>query len=246
MEVVGLLRRAALPLCLLGLVQWFMWSAEGGLSPDRLASPASYARVARVLDLAEHRTWHDDAVTRANTPFGTSSESTRAMDLVLLGGAAAGAPLVGFERALESWAFAVGPLLHVLTLLVLMWALEPVLGARTVWAGALFPFQMLLSQQFAPGHADHQGLLILLLAWLLGCTLRALRPGAQIGHAALAGIAASLAAWTAVQGLAGAAIVSIAFALIWLSDCTSVARHAFIFTAGVVAGTLLGVRIMRR
>jgi hypothetical protein len=236
MEVVRLLRRAALPLCLLGLVQWFMWTAGGGLSPGQLAAPESYARVSRVLDLAEHGRWYDHAVTRANTPFGTNSESTRAMDLVLLGGAAAGAPLVGLERALEFWAFAVGPLLHVLTLLVLMWALEPILGARTVWAGALFPFQILLSQQFATGHADHRSLLILLLAWLIGCTLRALRPGAQSGHAALAGIAASLAAWAAVQGLAGAAIVSIAFALIWLSGFTSVARHAFIFTAVVSVG----------
>jgi hypothetical protein len=236
MEVVGLLRRAALPLCLLGLVQWFMWTADGAMTPGQLASPASYARVQRVLDLAEHREWHQDAVTRANTPFGAESESTRAMDLVLLAGAAAGAPLVGFEEALEIWALAVGPFLHVLTLLVLMWALEPMLGARSIWAGALFPFQILLSQQFAVGHADACGLLILLLAWLTGCTIRALRPGAGVGHAALAGIAASLAAWATAQGLAGAAIVSIAFALIWLSGGTSVARNAYVFTAVVTIG----------
>lgn len=222
-----------------------MWTANGRPAAGELATPGSYARIVRVLELSEHREWYDDSVARANTPFGAISESTRPMDVLLLAGAAAGAPLVGFERALAVWAVAVGPFLHVVTLLALMWAIEPMLGHRTIWAGVLFPFQLLLSRQFAAGQADHHALLLLLLVWLTGAAIRALRPGTGLGQAALAGLAASLAAWTALEGLAGAAIVSIGFALVWLSGGIDVARQGYMYTAVVSIGLFAATALER-
>ena len=219
-----------------------MWMADGGsVSRGELASPDSYMRVVRTAELAGHGNWYNDAIARGNAPYGELSHWTRPMDALLLAGARAAQPFVGFDRALEGWAMAIGPVLHAATVLTLIWAVAPLMRTRAAWVGVLLPFQLLLGYQFVAGRADHHGLVVLLVAGALGAILRSLRPGASLGWAALAGMISALAAWAGMEGLAALVIAAIAYSLIWLSDDAAIARPAFMFFATAAASLACAV-----
>ena len=59
-----------------------------------------YMRLVRVAALYETGDWFGGTIARDNAPYGTALHWTRPMDLLLLAGAWALSPLLGFEQAL--------------------------------------------------------------------------------------------------------------------------------------------------
>ena len=76
-----------------------------GASPvldGNLVDPDSFMRLVRVTQLHETGAWYDTSVPRINAPYGDVLHWTRPFDVLLLVGAWALTPFLGFNRAVPS------------------------------------------------------------------------------------------------------------------------------------------------
>ena len=193
------------------LADWFV--LEG-----RLIGPDAYMRVLRVMDLAQGGAWYNPVSERSNVPFGEVLHWTRPLDLLLLGGGALGAPLLGFEKSLFVWAVLIGPFLHLLTLVVLLWACRPLFDrAGLMLLGLLFAVQFFISFQFAVGRPDHHGLNTLLFIWQMGFAFRLSQPRCPGKMAVWAAVPASIGLWISVEGVVGTGMILAALTAAWIA-----------------------------
>jgi hypothetical protein len=228
---VGTLWAVVVALVLLAGAQWLMAERDGRATwRGKLFCPDSYMRMVRVRELVATGAWYDDLSRRSNTPFGERLHWTRPLDALIVAGAAASRPFVG-ERALDFAGVFVGPALHVLALLALVWAFAPLLdSAGRLWLGACFPFQLVLSYQFAAGRPDHHGLISLALIASVGFALRLIESARTTAFAALAAFPVALGLWVSVESLLSAAIVILALGLAWLASGEPFARRSLAFS----------------
>ncbi len=193
------------------LADWFV--LEG-----RLIGPDAYMRVIRVMDLAHNGVWYDPVSERSNAPFGEVLHWTRPLDLLLLLGGAMGAPFVGFDTSLFVWAALIGPVLHLLALVVLLWACRPLFNqAGVILLGLLFAVQFFISFQFAVGRPDHHGLNTLLFIWQMGFAFRLSRSQVPAKLAVWAALPASIGLWISIEGVVGTAMILAALTLAWIT-----------------------------
>lgn len=118
---------AALALVLL-LHLFFLFSGMTPVLDGHLPGGDSYMRLLRVSHLYETGVWTDMTLPRSNWPYGESQNWTRPADVLLLSGALALKPLLGFERALFWWGSVTAPLLHMAAALALVWAAAPLVA----------------------------------------------------------------------------------------------------------------------
>ena len=138
--------------------------AEGGLY-----DPDAYMRLVRVGELAESGRWFDTTSMRSNAPYGEELHWTRPLDVLLLAGAAALAPFLGFPTALHWWGVALSPLLQLLALIAVFWAGRDILDERgRVFLAVIVVCQAGVFNVFMAGRPDHHSLLALLFAVCLG------------------------------------------------------------------------------
>ena len=147
-------------------------------SPPRrgdLTGADSYVRLNRVTQLQETGRWFDDVNPRGNAPYGETQIYSRPLDVLLMAGAWALAPTGDFDKGLYWAGTAIGPVLHLLTLLALLWAARPVFDRRLLFMIAiLFLAQPALAGHFYAGRADHHSLFMLLFVVSLGMMIRLL------------------------------------------------------------------------
>ena len=218
-----------------------------GLSPlleGGAHGPDSYMRLVRVRQLYETGAWFDISIHRSNVPFGEELHWTRPADLVFLAGAWALRPLLGFERALYAWSALVSPLLHVVTTLVLLWAVAPFMDRERRFLLILtFAFQMEVWVQAMAARMDHHILILLTFAASLGFTVRLLLSAGSRRDAVLAGACAGFGLWLSVEFLVFLAAIFGALTLGWLRHGGELARrglwHAFGLSAVVALALLL-------
>jgi hypothetical protein len=162
----------------------------------------THSHLVRVLGLHETGDWFDSRIDRINPPEGHVSHWTRPFDALLYVGAWGLALFSDFEQGLFWWGVALGPVLHLATLLVLLWSAGPIFDRR--WRGLLcllFIAQPALVYVFLPGRPDHQSLLLLLQAGMLGCTIRLLYRSFSRGLCYAAGALFVVAVWASVETL---------------------------------------------
>ena len=196
----------------------------GGLARERwqvldgrLGDPDGYMRLVRVAELQESGDWYAGRVMRANVPYGQSQHWTRPFDVLLLAGGAALAPWLGFDRGLFAWAALSGPLLHLATLLVLLWSASSLLSRPALAVtGLMALFQPAITASFFASRPDHHGLQALVFAGLLGAGVRLLQRPERWRLAVLAGLLAAFAVWISVEGLVAAILLAAALAAAWL------------------------------
>ncbi len=205
---------AIFPVLLLILAQ-VMLQARVGLPilDGVLIDTDSYMRMVRVTEFAQNGDWYDRTIDRSNASFGETLHWTKPLDLLILAGAALALPFMSLDQALFTSGVLIGPVLHLLTLLVLLWATETLFPASgRVYVGVLFIAQLFLSQLFALGRVDHHGLFALIVVALIGLGLRLLSDDTRRRTAILAGIVAATGLWVGVEGLFGVAMI---LAMIW-------------------------------
>ncbi|MDP6691228.1 MAG: hypothetical protein QF384_17180 [Alphaproteobacteria bacterium] len=192
------------------LADWFV--LEG-----RLIGPDAYMRVLRVMELGSGGAGYDPISERSNAPFGETLHWTRPLDLLLLLGGALGAPLAGFDTALFVWAALIGPTLHMVTIVVLLWVCRPLFDqAGIMLLGLLFAVQFFISFQFAVGRPDHHGLNTLLFIWQMGFALRLAQADCAKHLPFWAAMAATAGLWISIEGTLGTALILAALAAAWI------------------------------
>jgi hypothetical protein len=190
-----------------------------GLSPaleGRLIDVDGYTHLVRATELQEHGRWYDTVLQRSNAPFGVPMHWTRPFDLVLLSGAFAGTPFLGFHDALWWWGLFVPAVGQLLTALLLVWAAQPLLrGAARAFLGLVFLLQMAVSSYSMAGRPDHHLLLLAAFVLGLGLTIRlVMRPYAR-HRALLAGAVAGGGLWFSIELLIPYVAIVGALALAW-------------------------------
>jgi hypothetical protein len=189
------------------------------ISPEILSGELidtdSYARILRVQDLRETWDWYDATVDRSNAPFGESSHWTRPLDVLLLAGATLAAPAVGFERGLYWAAAFIGPVLQILTGILLAWAVAPLVRGRGLVMIALLAQPAVMVYSLA-GRADHHGLILLAFTVLSGYLIRAFVAPGRRRYALLAGAWGGFGLWVSTEFLLPLAAVLAVTALTWL------------------------------
>lgn len=224
-----------------GLLLWVLLSA---LQEGRLVDIDGYTRLLRVRTLHETGQWQQPVELRANAPFGVTSHWTRPLDALLLAGARALAPALGFERALFWWGVVLSPLLYVLAAALLAWISRWLLSprARLLMLLAL-PLQLALLMDSAPGLPDHHALLVLVEVAALGATLRLLVGPPRRGVALAAGALLALGVWVSAEFLLAAALLCAGLGLGWMlrggDRAQRNAQHALGFAGGLALALLL-------
>ena len=179
-------------LALLTAQWWMAGPHDGAVFRGELHDGDSYMRLVRVTRLLQGGDWRDQGIPRANAPHGHALHWSRPLDGLLVVGAAALTPSLGDGAALHQAGVWQSPLLHVLTLLALLWAARPLLPpSGLLWLGLLFPLQLLLDYQFTPGRPDHHAL------------IRALG-GRPLLWAAILALPLGVLVWAGVEGLTAA------------------------------------------
>ena len=206
-------------LVLQGLADWFVLDG-------RLIGPDAYMRVLRVMELAQNGFsgiwggWYDPVSERSNAPFGEVLHWTRPLDLLLLLGGVVGAPFVGFDGALFAWAVVISPILHVVTIAVLLWACEPLFKqngpAALALLGLLFAVQFFITFQFAVGRPDHHGLNALLFIWQMGFAFRLTQVDCPGKLSFFAALPAAIGLWVSIEGALGIGLILSALAMSWI------------------------------
>lgn len=200
------------------------------------SDPDAYGRMVRVQDLLESGNWFDSSYSRVNPPAGHVTHWTRPMDAVILAEAKLLGLVLDDETALHWAGITIGPVLHLLTLLMLVLGTRPLFGSMwSTLCGLLFLLQPPLVGSFIAGRPDHQSLqlffaalTILLAAYLL------LRPFRRPTCYAL-GVTFALALWTSVETILPVAgtLMGLCLAwIVWRRDFAQKGVHVLLATVG--------------
>ncbi len=232
---------AALALVLL-LHLFFLFSGMTPVLDGHLPGGDSYMRLLRVAHLYETGVWTDMTLPRSNWPYGESQNWTRPADVLLLFGALALKPFVGFEKALFWWGSVTAPLLHMAAALALVWAAAPLLApSRRLLVALALLVQIPVWLYGIFGRTDHHMLIILVFILALGGTVRmtARPPGPRA--CLLAGAAAGLGLWLSLEFLVFLAVIFAALTLAWIRSGGRRARANLWHAAGLALVVLLAV-----
>ena len=96
-------------------------------SDSILRDPDAYSWLNRVMLLHNGGDWFDFSNPRINPPVGLEQHWSHLFDLILYSGAWIGSCFIPFETALFNWAVILSPVLQIISLLSLFWALRPIM-----------------------------------------------------------------------------------------------------------------------
>jgi hypothetical protein len=222
-----------------------------GLHADRMLQDTDgYMWLNRVVHLHETGDWFDHTYPRINPPDGHVQHWTRPFDAVLLAGGVVLGTVVGFDQGLYYWSLAVTPLMHLLTLALLVWGVQPLVRRQLLPRSSIptlilvFVAQVGVYQPFLMGRPDHHAPLALLFVAYLGFLLRMLLDKRGGGRWAMGlGIVSALALWVLVEALVFVVLGMLGLGLSWLFGNTRIARlnaiHGATLFVGVVAAWLV-------
>ena len=231
-----------------------VWTGPGTglamIAQRGLLDTDAYMWMNRAIHLWETGEWFDKTYPRINPPEGHEQHWTRPLDaLLLIGGVALGA-IWGLRDGMYFWGLALPPLLHMVTLGVLVWAVRPLLERELLHPSKLpllllvFLAQLGVYQVFLIGRPDHHALLALAFVAYLGYWLRLLlREQGKVGAAIGLGVVGALAIWVNVEALIFIVLGMVGLGLSWLFGNRDVARpnavHAGTLAAGIGAAVLV-------
>ena len=209
-----------------------------GLMHGALVDPDGYMRLVRVRRLAETGAWFDGTIPRSNAPWGDTLHWTRPMDVLILLGAWALEPFLGFQAALHWSGVAVAPLLLIAVCFVTAWTVRPLVGAGLRYVTMLAVLAQAGIMGYAlPGRADHNMLILLAFVAMLGSALRLLlEPEARWASWAT-GAWAGFGLWLTVESLAPLFVLLVSLAGLWVvkGEVAGAARSVALGTVAVVA-----------
>lgn len=183
-----------------------------------LGDTDAYSWANRVTELRTDGDWFDESTQRVTPPEGHEAHWSRPFDTLLLVGAVALEPFVGFEDALFAWAVVLPVLLGLLTFAILWRTFSGVLDESGRLALAIFfGTNSALIAYFRFGRADHQALIGVVVAALLAKSWRMLRSGEiTLADALTFGAIAGLGLWGTIETVITVATTFISLSLAWV------------------------------
>lgn len=207
-------------LLLLGLHAGAMFAGLTPVLQGEMPDSDTYMRLVRVQELVDSGAWLNSTTDRMNAPHGDTLNWTRPLDVLII---AAALPFKGelgynWHEALF-WGGAVLPvLLHLVFGLCVAWMAAPFFApsARPLLM-LVVCIQPIVFIYNVAGRPDHQTLLLISAALMLGFVTRALTSGARALRAGLwAGMWAGFGLWVSTEFEFALAVVTAALALLWL------------------------------
>jgi hypothetical protein len=216
------------------------------LLADRLLQDTDgYMWLNRVTHLWETGDWFEHTYPRVNPPDGHVQHWTRPFDVLLLGGGVALSPLVGFHRGLYYWAVVVPPLMHMLTVVILVWAVKPLVRRRLLPRPGVptlllvFIAQVGAFQPFIVGRPDHHAPMAMLFVAYLGFLCRLLLDRRHSTRSAIGlGLVSAMAVWILIEALVFIVVGMLGLGLSWLLGNNRLARLNAIHGAALFAGII--------
>jgi hypothetical protein len=218
-----------------------------GAKPGRLADSDCYVHLLRAEKLWQTGRWYDPVLERSNTPFGGEElHWTRPFDVLLLVGGVPASLLVGLRSGLFWWGVLLSPVLLGVTLILLPWAMRPLLGREGAFtSGIIFLCQLGILTVFQAARPDHHSLLLLLFVFNLGLTLRLIEQPLNAGVCYAAGIVAALALWVSIESSVAIAASLVVLAALWIIWGGEFLRKTFHYTVALALGLVAALVVER-
>ncbi len=222
----------------------FVWQVSPEILSGGLIDTDSHMRILRVQELRDTWRWYDDVFERSNAPWGETSHWTRPLDMVLFAGALLLAPVTGFARGLYWSAVAVGPLLQILTGILLAWAAAPLVRWHRLLMFVLLVQPAAMVYALA-GRADHHGVILLAFTVTFGYAVRMLLDPDHRPAAVLAGVWTGVGMWISTEFLLPMAALLGASALLWVLRSGAYGAANLRLATGLVAATAASLVLER-
>ena len=194
-----------------------------GLTPVHdgfLSDTDAYMRVLRVESLVNGQDWYDSSVPRMNAPYGDVLHWTRPLDVLIIATALPFHYLADMDwhKAIFWGGSLLPPVMHILFGLSMVWMARPYLMRGT---GTLL-FLMVCMQPVVllynmAGRPDHQTLMMISAAMLMGHLLRLIRwPVDPLRTGFHAGLWAGFGLWVGLEFQFSFGIIVATLGLLWL------------------------------
>ena len=211
---------ALMALLLLTLHAGAVWTGMTPVLNGEMPDTDTYMRLVRVQELVEGGGWFNSTTQRMNAPYGDTLNWTRPLDVLIVAFALPLHQQLDMEwRDALFWGGAIlPPVLQLLFGLAAAWAVAPFFAP--VARPLLLLFVCLQPIVFAysfVGRPDHQTLLLIAAAMLLGFVMRAIRqhgPALRLGL--WGGLWAGFGLWVSTEFEFSLALVTGTLALMWL------------------------------
>lgn len=232
-------RYAVWTLLALALTQVLLAASVPAFTSGQFYGADSYMHMLRVERLHDVGAWYDNSYPRTNAPWGAPHIWSHPFDVIVLLGALALEPLLGWHRALFISGFLVSPVLLWGVLLAWYPLARRLAGDHVVMAGvfgALVPTTWFVAPIARP---DHHGLNLLMFAAFLGALLVAtLEERPSRGRLFAAGLLGGFALWVSVEALL---VVAIGVAIVGVCWTWRGGRLGLWTAAGLAAGGAMAI-----
>jgi len=216
------------------LVIQVLMAIKVGVFDGTLGDTDVYMWLNRVLQIHESGNWADHIIHRINPPTGYEQHWTRPFDALLFAGAWLGSLVTDFGSALYAWSVLISPVLEILALLAIFWALSPLLkDTENEVLGLLFITQMGVITSFVAGRADHQSLIILLFLLSLGSGIQMLVRSYNRYVCYRTGLVSALAIWVSIESLLFSLLIYPALGIFWLLGEKDITRKLLQYSLSV-------------
>lgn len=206
----------------------------------------SYMRLYQVLELHETGNWYDSIYHRSNAPYGELRQWTRPLDVILYAGASLLSLKLDFKSALFFWGWIIGPILHIIALVAIFWAVRPFLSTEAhSYLGFLFICQIGIFSYFVPGDADHHHILLLFFILSTGYIIRLLITPFRVGVCLAAGAITAIYIWISTEAMLPLLMNLLALGFLWIKEKRDYVQKGFLFSLSLFVTTAVALALER-
>ena len=212
------------------------YAFQAGVFSGQLADPDCYTWLVRAAQFHETRLWFDSTLYRVDPPFGLEQHWTRPFDVLLLIGAWALSPFIGFEKGLYAWSVLVSPILLFASALILIWGFAPVYNRRQLLFLVLgFIVMPAVFISFLAGRPDHHSLITFLFVVALGFVVRMIQEPARKLWTWGGGFISALGFWVCIElGVFIILPIIVLLSILWFLKEQDVGAALFNYSASLL------------
>ena len=212
-----------------------------------LPDPDDYMYLTQMIDWLNGQGWYDNIQHRMNPPTGVPIHFSRfamlPMAIVTLALHHLG---LGWRGAATVMAFFEPLVLFGLLFITMKWIAEAFMSAS--WSGVsafVTLFATGMTFMFMPGHVDHHNMIIVIVAFALGCILRMIQNPEQLRWGVYAGLALAFGLMVALEILPWLLVIAVFIGLWAMVRGGNAARSSMIFGITLYLASLVFLALTR-